>query len=189
MSSTHTRSNEFIKLVNFILVLIIPFHIIWQIRIDARQKLILSSTLGLSVFMIIIAIIRISKVVAENLLSGDIIWIIFWQQIEACTAVIMVSLSAFRPFFVTRESRARDDQRRHRKWYMSRKNRVASALRRKKLRNESGEEMIQLPIIPRATMTGMSTYIKMTGGTEFTDARHHQSAPLGGESIGSENQN
>lgn len=83
-------------------------------------------------------------------------WVIFWQQVEACTAVIMVSLSAFRFFFVAHESRIREDRNRHRQWYMS--NKKALAWRRRLLQSE-GEEMDRLPQIPRATMTGMSTLI------------------------------
>ena len=108
--------------------------------------------------MIIIAILRISRI-GNEFDQANIVWMIFWQQVEACTAVIMVSLSAFRSFFVARKSRLRDDQRRHRKWYMSKKNQMASALRRKRLRHDDSEVIFQLGVIPRATMTGMSTFI------------------------------
>ena len=140
-------------------MLIIPFHLLWRIQINLRQKLVLGTTLCLSIFMIIIAIIRISKIRLPDQ-AADIVWVIFWQQVEACTAVIMVSLSAFRSFFVTHESRLREDRNRNRHWYMSKKK--ASAWRRKVLlRSESGEETDHhLPQIPRATMTGMSTFIR-----------------------------
>lgn len=108
--------------------------------------------------MIIIAIIRISKMLLTSY-AADIIWVIFWQQAEACIAVIMASFSAFRSFFVARDSRRREDQNRHRHWYMSKKNQMAAALRRRRLLPET-EEMDQLPDIPRATMTGMSTFIR-----------------------------
>lgn len=109
--------------------------------------------------MIVIAIIRISKI-RVRIHHVDIVWMIFWQQMEASMAVIMVSLSAFRSFFVARESRIR--QNRHRHWYMSRKNQMAAAWRRKMFRSKS-EETNQLPEIPRATMTGMSTFIREEG--------------------------
>lgn len=137
-------------------MLIIPFHLLWRIQINLRQKLILGTTLCLSIFMIIIAIIRISNIqLAERI--EDIVWVIFWQQVEACTAVIMVSLSAFRSFFVTHESRLREDRIRNRHWYMSKK--MALVRRQKMLQSES-EETDRLPQIPRATMTGMSTFIR-----------------------------
>lgn len=158
-------------------MLIIPFQLLWRIQINLRQKLILGTTLCLSIFMIIIAIVRISKIRIKrtlediNLPSGysasgaDLVWVLFWQQVEACTAVIMVSLSAFRSFFVAHESRIREDRNRNRQWYMS--NKKALAWRRRLLQSE-GEEMDRLPQIPRATMTGMSTFIS---GRENNESR------------------
>lgn len=137
--------------------MIIPIHLLWHIRINLRQKLILGATLCLSIVMIIIAIIRMSKFrIASTKI--DIIWDVFWEQVEACMAVIMVSISAFRSFFVAHETRLRENQIRNRPWYMSKQNTSRSAYRRRKLQSES-EEMDQLPEIPRATMTGMRTFI------------------------------
>ena len=131
--------------------------------------------------MIILAIIRIAKIQANRDVAR-MIWIILWQQIEASTAVIVISLSAFRSFFVARESRLRHDRIRHRQWYMDRKNRIASALRRKRLRSGSGsesgsQELNHLVAIPRATMTGLRTFIN--GGGEPNDENHLSSR--GGE--------
>lgn len=164
-------------------MLIIPFQILWQIQINLRRKLILGATLSLSIFMIIIAIIRISKIQAYQD-HTDLIWIIFWQQIQASTAVIVISLSAFRSFFVARESRLRHDRNHHRQWYMDRKNRIASVLRRKRLRSGSGsEEINHLVTIPRATMTGLRTFINGGGGgDEANDDKNenHLSSAQGG---------
>jgi hypothetical protein len=54
--------------------------------------------LGLSVFMIIIAIIRVA---AANLPGNvsDTSWLFFWQTMEAAVAVIMVVLTGFRSLF------------------------------------------------------------------------------------------
>ena len=76
----------------------------------------------------------------------------------------MVSFSAFRSFFVARESRRREDRNRHLHWYMSRKNQAAAVARRwMKLRSDESEEMNGLPEIPRATITGMDTFIRGEG--------------------------
>ena len=73
----------------------------------------------------------------------------------------MVSFSAFRSFFVARESRLRKNRNRRLHLYMSRKNQAAAAARRlMRLHSESREEMNGLPEIPRATMTGMDTFIR-----------------------------
>ena len=92
-------------------------------------------------------------------------WQIFWQVAEACIAVSMVSLSAFRSFFVAHESRSREP--RHRPWYMSRIN-VVEDLRKMRLGIES-DDMKSLPYIPRATLTGMRTVIRgQTRGADIT---------------------
>ena len=107
----------------------------------------------------------------------DIIWEVFWHEIEACTAVMMVSISAFRSVFVAHANKSRQQQQnRNRVWYMSKKN-LLKKVRGKKLGSESSEEMEErdrLPRIPRATMTGMRTFIR--GGE----------AHEGGEETGSE---
>ena len=141
------------KPINSILVLVIPFHLLWQIQINLRQKLILSVTLCLSIFMIIIALIRVSHIRIG--LHTDVVWQIFWQQIEACMAVIIVSFSAFRSFFVAHASRLREDQNR-------KKDGLALAWQRRKLRS-GRKELDQLPEVLLATMTNMQTSI--IGGT------------------------
>lgn len=145
--------------------MIIPIYVLWQVQIDLRQKLILGTTLCLPIFMIVIAIIRLAAVHIDVMhinrgpvRTVDFVWVLFWLQVEVCTAVIMVSFSAFRSVFVAHQSRLREDQDRHRRWYMSRKNIMASIWRRRKLELDS-EEMDRLPSVPGATITGMGTFI------------------------------
>ena len=140
------------------LVLVIPIHLLWHIQINLRQKILIGTSLCLSIVMIIITIIRMSKI-RIGPTQTDIIWEVFWHQVEACTAVIMVSVSAFRYVFVAHEARQQPPNRK-RVWYMSKKNLLRSALRRKKLRSDSEEMMDRWPEIPRATMTGMRTFIQ-----------------------------
>lgn len=90
--------------------------------------------------------------------STDLVWEIFWQHMEACIAVIIVSFSAFRSVFVAHDNRVREARDRNRLWYVDKKNILRSAWRRRKIRSES-EEMDRLPEIPRATLTGMHTFI------------------------------
>lgn len=142
----------------FSLVLVIPIHLIWHIKINFHQKIVLGLTLCLSIVMIIIAIIRIAAIrIGPS--ATDLVWEFFWSQMEACTAVIMVSFSAFRSVFVAHDNRVREERHRNRLWYADKKNLLRSVLRRRKIRSES-EETDQLPEIPRATLTGMHTLIK-----------------------------
>ena len=50
--------------------------------------------------MILIAIIYTSRI-RTSVDSFNLVWKLFWQQVGACAAVIMVSLTAFRSIFVS----------------------------------------------------------------------------------------
>lgn len=107
--------------------------------------------------MIIIAIIRISGIrIAKD--STDIVWELFWQMIEACIAVIMVSLSVFRSFFV--ESNSRPNPEQNKAYYRNKRNYNG----RKKWTDMDAEETETLPRIPRAMLTGMRTFLRREQG-------------------------
>ena len=50
--------------------------------------------------MIVIALIYTSRI-RTSVSSFNLVWKLFWQQVGACAAVIMVSLTAFRSIFVS----------------------------------------------------------------------------------------
>lgn len=91
------------KLLTLNEVLAIPARLLWKVRIKLSQKLGLAGFLCLSMCMILMAIIRMSGLMYRDNL--DIAWIYLWQQVEACTAVTMLSLTAFRSFFIAANSR------------------------------------------------------------------------------------
>lgn len=133
-------------------VLAIPIHLLWQVQIKMRQKLGLAAFLCLSIFMIFIAIIRISGFIYHN--AFDEGWVYLWQQIEACVSVSTISLTAFRSMFVVNASR-RD--REISPWQKS----PASSWRRrykKSATSSQGRELDDVSI-PGATLTGMRTMV------------------------------
>lgn len=133
-------------------VLAIPIHLLWKVQIKMRQKLGLAAFLCLSIFMIIIAIIRISGFIYHN--AFDEGWVYLWQQIEACVSVSTISLTAFRSMFVANASR-RD--REISPWQKS----PGTSWRRrykKSATSSQGRELDNLSI-PSATLTGMRTVI------------------------------
>ena len=75
------------------------------------------------------------------------------MEFEACVAVIMVSLTAFRSLFVTAESKA--SRSKFRPWYSS----SVARLRKERKNPVSGHNVEGLPAVPRATLTGMRTII------------------------------
>lgn len=79
-----------------------------------RQQLGLGIFLCLSVIMTVIAIIRMSGYRFHGIgISGSIdsTWAFFWLYLEACVAVIMASITAFRSLFIHGSSKAIDQNK------------------------------------------------------------------------------
>ena len=158
-----------------LLVVSFPIALMWRVRISRAQKFGLGCVLSLSLFMIIIATIRMAGIQQTNGVV-DIVWLAFWQQQECSIAVIMVSVSAFRPFF-SQKSNSYSPRRQQpdnnypptigrRIW---RSKRSAEEDLEKTLANTNG-----MPTIPSATFNGINTMIRemrlsriwVGGGTE-----------------------
>lgn len=137
--------------------MVIPIHLLWHVQIQTSQKLALGVSLCLSIMMIISAIVQISGIHAPSH-AIDVTWEIFWQLVEACIAVIMVSLTAFRSLFVAHGAAAQNLQKRRPN--SERRNRLDSMRFWKKRVSDDSEEMGGLPEIPRAIMTGLRTFIR-----------------------------
>jgi hypothetical protein len=150
-----------------LLLVSIPIRLLWSVKIKSSQKLILGLFLSLNLFMAITACVRVSGLSFRG--TFDNVWLFVWQQIEACVAVAMISLTAFRSVFVGSEaSRARKSGGK-KPWYSS----TISAMKRRNAQRRCDEEALQgLPQIPSATLTGMRTIIQ-GGHHTRTD---HQSA-------------
>ena len=87
-----------------ILVVSIPTSMLWQVRIKTTQKLGIGAFLCLSFVMIIVACTRFSGLRFKD--SSIDIWQYFWLEVEACVAVCMISLTAFRSIFASNLSNA-----------------------------------------------------------------------------------
>ena len=86
------------------IVITIPIGLLWNVRIKTRQKLGIGAFLCLSVVMIIVAIIKASGI-RTSVNSFNLVWELFWQQIEAYAAILAVSLTAFRSIFISNKPR------------------------------------------------------------------------------------
>ena len=133
------------------IVISIPARILWQVKIKFRQKLGIGVFLSLSVSMVIIAFIRISGYRAHD--SYGYTWQAFWMEFEACVAVIMISLTAFRSLFVTAERKS--SRTNCGPWYSS----SVARLRKPRKTSASENHTEGLPAILGATLTGMRTFI------------------------------
>ncbi|KAL9028227.1 MAG: hypothetical protein Q9180_007198, partial [Flavoplaca navasiana] len=126
----------------------IPVALLWRVRISLRRKLILMFVLGLSIFTIILSIVRIAG--AQYPASSiDPAWMVFWLQLEAAVAVTIVSITSYRSLFVKYRSMDKKSPRYHKTSY------------KRKLWNREKQEPkgVEMPTLPNATLTGMRTVI------------------------------
>lgn len=108
--------------------------------------------------MIIVALVRTSAIRIPPLDIFDLTWAIFWQLSEACIAVMMFSLIAFRSFFLAYGPNIGKPSKKQPLYFSRRKNLNPKQLWRGRARVDS-EEMEGLPEVPRATLTRMRTFI------------------------------
>ncbi|MCJ1374866.1 hypothetical protein MMC20_006099 [Loxospora ochrophaea] len=137
-----------LDVVTDVLLISIPICLLWRVQIHVRRKIILLFNLCLSIFMIIISIITVIPLNTSSNEAFTQAWVLFWSQIEAEIAVIVVSISAFRSLFASSPS---DPTRASPQWKL----RFNNTPRVRRL--SSGEE---LPSIPSATFTGIRSFIR-----------------------------
>ena len=85
-------------------VISIPTALLWRVKLPLRKKLALASVLCVSVILMIISIVKVVQG------QANVIWALFWVQVEAAVAVILVSITMFRSLFVPDSSRPRRER-------------------------------------------------------------------------------
>lgn len=97
-----------------LLVISIPIWLLSSVKLELKRKLALGTVLCLSIFMVIIAVIRytLDSIPLKNGTTiPDTIWLFFWQSIESCVSIIMVSLTAFRSLYGHEQAKIRSKRR------------------------------------------------------------------------------
>ena len=109
----------------------------------------------------IICIVRIS---GGNTVNGqiDTAWVIFWLQVEAAVAVIIVSVTAYRMLFVAENSQYRDSPQQ-----------VTAS--RARFWNRTRTRTNGLPSIPAPTLSGVRGFVRRSGDKEAYTARSDDS--------------
>ncbi|KAL8776145.1 MAG: hypothetical protein Q9203_003495, partial [Teloschistes exilis] len=97
------RASAFMDIFTDVLLISIPVALLWRVRIPLQRKLMLGGILSLSIFTMIVSIVRIAGADLPNGMV-DSAWVNFWLQIEAAVAVIVISISAYRSLFVVAKS-------------------------------------------------------------------------------------
>ena len=130
-------------------VISIPVLLLWNVQISVRRKLALGGILCLSIFTIIISIIRVAGGGAENG-QIDTAWVLFWYDVEAAIAVIVVSVTAFRALFVARQAAMK---------YRSpaEKGSTSRNFWSRKFKSSRSEE---IPDVPSPVVDGVRTHIR-----------------------------
>ena len=150
-----------------VLVLSLPVSILWKVRISIRQKIGLACSLCLSCIMVIVTIVRIAGMRHGNSGNVNTVWLSFWQQQECSIAILMMSVSAFRPLFVP--STTRPPILRHQRSSPSERKKRFLRQRHDPDLYDTNETNV-LPQIPSATLTGVASMIEMDGqSTETAD--------------------
>ena len=104
------------------MIISIPVLVILRVRIALRSKIYLACSFCLSAVMIICAILQGATLETEGVDAIDVVWQIYFQMVEICLAVTVVSLTAFRTFFVQRSSRHNTPRSpQNPKWYSYKK--------------------------------------------------------------------
>lgn len=159
-------------------VIMVPVVLLWKAKITLRQKFFVGFFLSLSICMILIALVRTTGVRTHGHVI-DVQWMIFWNEVEATVATIMVSVTAFRQLIGLKALKARENK--DRSWYSYHRG-LPFGSSKKSL--EKGWETGQPPSIPGATPTGVRTLIRggrdsksmtlMTGEDHGILLRHDQ---------------
>ncbi|GKZ97341.1 hypothetical protein AnigIFM59636_000722 [Aspergillus niger] len=96
------------------LVIVLSGHIMWRVKINVRRKLALIGVSFLTAFIIIIALVRLElSVSGTGILSPA--WLVFWNAIEICVAIMMACLASFWTFY-TKLERPSQAPRRRAEW-------------------------------------------------------------------------
>lgn len=83
------------QIVTRCIVIMMPVLLLWKVKIKLRQKILIGLFLSLSICMILISFVRIFGLLHYNNFI-NVKWLLFWHEVEATVATIMVSITAFR---------------------------------------------------------------------------------------------
>lgn len=83
-----------------ILIITVPIALVYPVKLPLQRKLAIVSMLSLSVFMIVITVIRVTGAsLPTEFGTLDASWVCFWQAMEAVVAIVMVSALALKSMF------------------------------------------------------------------------------------------
>jgi hypothetical protein len=96
---TYLYTTAALDIFTDLLIISLPIILISKVNISFKREILLGMALCLSIFMIAICIIRVTTCKLPNGII-DSTWLGLWQYIETNTAILMVSLTAFRSLYL-----------------------------------------------------------------------------------------
>ncbi|KAL9030669.1 MAG: hypothetical protein Q9196_001235 [Gyalolechia fulgens] len=185
-----SQSQMVLDIVGDLLIIYIPFRLIWSVKVRWTQKIALACTLCLTILTIMCTIVRIAGIhTGRRIRSIDSVWETYWQYIAANIALSMTAATAFRTVFITWNAdphRAADRPgvrsnetlyAKSQKLYRFVISTILPFRRFKKSAGDSGarrgsggwnDNPVELrPQFPRATLTGMRTFIGQQGKLQW----------------------
>ena len=84
-------------MVKIVLVMTIPWKLLWVVKLSRKEKLAIGSIVGLGIIIVVFAVIRII-VTNTTGTHPEVIWLALWSSIETSVAVVIVCLTSFKVF-------------------------------------------------------------------------------------------
>ncbi|OQE37851.1 hypothetical protein PENCOP_c009G04926 [Penicillium coprophilum] len=88
-----------------LMILSIPFLLLWRTKISLRKKLVLLSIFSATIFIMVVAIIRVAVGMTYDR-QINIDWLCFWSFIEVDVAIIVSCVASLRQLFVASQSQS-----------------------------------------------------------------------------------
>ena len=88
---------KFFLLTSLLLVMALPWRLLWIVKLSRKEKLAIASIIGLGMIIVVFAIIRII-VTNTSGTHPEVIWLALWSSIETSVAVVVVCLTSFKVF-------------------------------------------------------------------------------------------
>ncbi|KAI0513193.1 hypothetical protein F5B22DRAFT_648004 [Xylaria bambusicola] len=104
--------NMAIDIATDLLILSIPFRILWNVQIPLKKKAILLGIFSLTIIIIITSILRVVLVkgVGSATRVSSIDWLYLWSNVEVGIAISVACLASFRQLFVFKQAHGKGSQ-------------------------------------------------------------------------------
>lgn len=96
------RATCAIDIITDAIIILVPLNMLWRVQISLRRKLGLAGIFSLTVFIMIIAIIRVTVMYGHRA-QADGTWLWTWSSIEVTVAIIVACLASFRALFIQQD--------------------------------------------------------------------------------------